>query len=160
LEVEVRYNTGEAHNRIAVAIAAMWKETLGVKTALYAEEFRALLASIQARTETEIFRSSWVGDFDDAYSFAQLLQSDFGINLTGYSNPRYDALLAEAIDQSDTTRRRELLEAAERVMLAEHPLLPIYFYVNKHLVKPYVRGWADNAVNIQYSRSLSLGPGQ
>ena len=160
LEVEVRYNTGEAHNRIAVAIAAMWKETLGVKTSLYAEEFRALLASIQARTETEIFRSSWVGDFDDAYSFAQLLQSDFGINLTGYSNPRYDALLAEAIDQSDTTRRRELLEAAERVMLAEHPLLPIYFYVNKHLVKPYVRGWADNAVNIQYSRSLSLGPGQ
>jgi oligopeptide transport system substrate-binding protein len=160
LEVEVRYNTGEAHNRIAVAIAAMWKETLGVKTSLYAEEFRALLASIQARTETEIFRSSWVGDFDDAYSFAQLLQSDFGINLTGYSNPHYDALLAEAIDQSDTTRRRELLEAAERVMLAEHPLLPIYFYVNKHLVKPYVRGWADNAVNIQYSRSLSLGPGQ
>jgi oligopeptide transport system substrate-binding protein len=45
-------------------------------------------------------------------------------------------------------------------MLAEHPLLPIYIYVNKHLVKPYVRGWADNAVNIQYSRSLSLGPGQ
>ena len=160
LEVEVRYNTGEAHNRIAVAIAAMWKETLGVKTSLYAEEFRALLASIQARTETEIFRSSWVGDFDDAYSFAQLLQSDFGINLTGYSSPRYDALLAEAIDQSDTTHRRELLEAAERAMLTDHPLLPIYFYVNKHLVKPYVRGWADNAVNIQYSRSLSLGPGQ
>jgi len=160
LEVEVRYNSGEAHNRIAVAIAAMWKETLGVKTSLYAEEFRALLASIQARTETEIFRSSWIGDFDDAYSFAQLLQSDFGINLTGYSNPRYDALLAEAIGQPDPARRRELLEEAERVMLADHPLLPIYFYVNKHLVKPYVRGWADNVVNIQYSRSLSLGARQ
>jgi oligopeptide transport system substrate-binding protein len=160
LEVEVRYNTGEAHNRIAVAIAAMWKETLGVKTSLYAEEFRALLASIQARTETEIFRSSWIGDFDDAYSFAQLLQSDFGINLTGYSNPRYDSLLAEAIGQPDTARRRELLEEAERGMLADHPLLPIYFYVSKHLIKPYVHGWADNVVNIQYSRSLSLGPGQ
>jgi oligopeptide transport system substrate-binding protein len=160
LEVEVRYNTGEAHNRIAVAIAAMWKETLGVKTSLYAEEFRALLASIQARTETEIFRSSWVGDFDDAYTFAQLLQSDFGINLTGYSNPRYDALLADAISQADRARRRALLEEAERTMLADHPLLPIYFYVNKHLIKPYVRGWTDNVVNIQYSRSLSLDPRQ
>ena len=160
LEVEVRYNTGEAHNRIAVAIAAMWKEALGVKTSLYAEEFRALLASIQARTETEIFRSSWVGDFDDPYTFAQLLQSDFGINLTGYSNPHYDALLAEAISQADTARRRALLEEAERVMLADHPLLPIYFYVNKHLIKPYVRGWTDNAVNIQYSRSLRLEPRQ
>jgi oligopeptide transport system substrate-binding protein len=160
LEVEVRYNTGEAHNRIAVAIAAMWKETLGVKTSLYAEEIRALLASIQARTDTEIFRSSWVGDFDDAYTFAQLLQSDFGINLTGYSNPRYDALLADAISQADTARRRALLEEAERIMLADHPLLPIYFYVNKHLIKPYVRGWTDNVVNIQYSRSLSLDPRQ
>jgi oligopeptide transport system substrate-binding protein len=156
LEVEIRYNTGEAHNRIAVAIAAMWKETLGVRTSLYAEEFRALLASIQARSETEIFRSSWVGDFDDAYSFAQLLQSDFGINLTGYSNPRYDALLADAISQADIGRRRALLEEAERAMLADHPLLPIYFYVNKHLIKPYVRGWTDNVVNIQYSHSLSL----
>ena len=160
LEVEVRYNTGEAHNRIAVAIAAMWKETLGVKTSLYAEEFRALLASIQARTETEIFRSSWVGDFDDAYTFAQLLQSDFGINLTGYSNPRYDALLADAISQADPARRRALLEEAERVMLVDHPLLPIYFYVNKHLIKPYVRGWTENVVNIQYSRSLRLDPRQ
>ncbi len=160
LEVEIRYNTGEAHNRIAVAIAAMWKETLGVESKLYAEEFRALLASIQARTETEVFRSSWIGDFDDAYTFAQQLQSDFGINLTGYSNPRYDALLAEAIRQPDTAQRRALLEEAERVMLADHPLLPIYFYVNKHLIKPQVHGWSDNAVNIQYSHDLWLTPGE
>jgi len=158
LEVEIRYNTGEAHNRLAVAIAAMWKEALGVKSRLYAEEFRALLASIQAKTETEVFRSSWIGDFDDAYTFAQQLQSDFGINLTGYSNPRYDALLAEAVRQPDVARRRALLEEAERVMLADHPLLPIYFYVSKHLVKPHVRGWTDNAVNIQYSHNLALDP--
>jgi oligopeptide transport system substrate-binding protein len=158
LEVEIRYNTGEVHNRLAVAIAAMWKETLGVEATLYAEEFRALLASIQARSETQVFRSSWIGDFNDAYSFAQLLQSDFGINLTGYSNPQYDGLLAEAIRHPDTARRRALLEEAERLMLSDHPLLPIYFYVNKHLVKPYVRGWADNVVNVQYSRNLWLEP--
>jgi oligopeptide transport system substrate-binding protein len=87
LAVEIRYNTGEAHNRLAVAVAAMWKDTLGVETTLYAEEFRALLQSIQARTETQVFRSSWVGDFNDAYSFAQLLQTGFGINLTGIPAP-------------------------------------------------------------------------
>ena len=47
----------------------------GVETTLYAEEFRALLQSIQARKETQVFRSSWVGDFNDAYTFAQLLES-------------------------------------------------------------------------------------
>jgi len=159
LKVELRYNSGEVHNRLAVAIAAMWKEALGVETELYAEEFRALLQTIQARKDTQVFRSSWIGDYNDAYSFAQLLQTSFGINLTGYSNPRYDALLADATRQPDPARRRALLEEAERVMLADHPLLPIYFYVNKHLVKPYVSGWSDNVMNVQYSKDLRLDGG-
>lgn len=158
LQVELRYNSGDQHNRLAVAVAAMWKEALGVETTLYAEEFRALLQTIQARKETQVFRSSWVGDFNDAYSFAQLLQTGFGINLTGYSNPRYDALLAEAVRQADIARRRALLEEAERVMLADHPLLPLYFYVNKHLVKPWVQGWSDNVMNVVYSKDLRLEP--
>ena len=158
LKVEIRYNSGEVHNRLAVAIAAMWKETLGVETTLYAEEFRALLQSIQARKETQVFRSSWVGDFNDAYSFEQLLQSGFGINLTGYSNPHYDALLASAVRQADPAARRAALEEAERTMLADHPVLPLYFYVNKHMVKPTVRGWTDNVMNVQYSKNLRLDP--
>ncbi len=158
LQVELRYNSGDQHNRLAVAVAAMWKEGLGVETKLYAEEFRALLQSIQARQDTQVFRSSWVGDFNDAYSFAQLLQSNFGINLSGYSNPRYDALLADAVKQADPARRRALLEEAERVMLADHPVLPLYFYVNKHLVKPWVRGWTDNVMNVVYSKDLRLEP--
>jgi len=156
LKIELRYNSGEVHNRLAVAIAAMWKEQLGVETALYAEEFRALLQSMQAKEVTQVFRSSWVGDFNDAYSFAQLLQSDFGINLTGYSNPQYDALLADAVRQADPAKRRALLEEAERTMLRDTPLLPIYFYVNKHLVKPRVLGWKDNVMNVSYSKELRL----
>lgn len=159
LKVQVRYNSGDVHNRLAVAIAAMWKEALGVETELYAEEFRALLESVRSGRETQVFRSSWVGDFNDAYSFAQLLQSDFGINQTGYSNPRYDALLAEAVGQADLARRRALLEEAERLMLADHPVLPVYFYVNKHLVKPWVRGWTDNVMNVAYSKDLWLERG-
>ena len=156
LQIELRYSSGDTHARIAVAVAAMWKEALGVETSLYAEEFRALLQSIQARRDTQVFRSSWVADFNDAWSFAQLLQSDFGINLTGYSNPRYDALLAAAAREADVARRRALLEQAERLMLADHPVLPLYFYVNKHLVKPWVRGWTDNVMNVTYSKSLHL----
>ena len=126
-----------------------------MKTTLYAEEFRALLQSIQARKDTEVFRSSWVGDYNDAYSFLQLLQTGFGINLTGYSDSRYDELLAEATRQPDPVLRRALLEESERVMLADTPVLPLYFYVNKHLVKPYVGGWHDNVMNVQYSKDLS-----
>ena len=77
--------------------------------------------------------------------------------------------MARAVDRSRTVlcvddnkalidNMREVLEEAERVMLADHPLLPIYFYVNKHLVSPQVHGWYDNVMNVTYSKDLALGP--
>lgn len=156
LKTEIRYNMEESHTRLAVAIAAMWKEHLGVETSLVGEEFKVLLQNIDKRNVTQVFRSSWVGDYNDAYTFAQYLKSDFGLNLPGYRNPRYDALLTEAATETDSARRRVLLEEAERLMLGDQPLLPLYFYVNKHLVKPYVKGWRNNVMNVQYSKNLTI----
>ena len=157
LAFELRYNSGEVHTKVAIAVASMWKEALGADVRLTQVEFKSLLQDID-RGDVEMFRSSWVGDYDDAYSFAQVLKSDFGVNLTHYNSPRYDALLHSAAQQEDTLARSALLEEAERVMLADHPLLPLYFYVNKHLVKPEVQGWYDNVMNVVYSKDLSLRP--
>jgi oligopeptide transport system substrate-binding protein len=78
------------------------------------------------------------------------------VNLVRYRNPRYDALLHSAARQQDPLQRSALLEEAERVMLNDTPLLPLYFYVNKHLVKPEVDGWYDNVMNVVYSKDLAL----
>ncbi len=157
LTFELRYNAGEVHTKLALAIASMWKEALGVEVRLTQVEFKSLLQDID-RGDVEVFRSSWVGDYNDAYSFLQVLKSDFGVNLPHYSSPRYDALLRSAALQQDPFGRGALLEEAEREMLADHPLLPLYFYVNKHLVKPEVLGWYDNVMNVVYSRDLALAP--
>jgi oligopeptide transport system substrate-binding protein len=157
LSFELRYNTGEVHTKLAVAIAAMWKEALGADVHLAQAEFKSLLQDID-RGDVEMFRSSWVGDYNDAYTFAQYLKSDFGVNLPHYRSAAYDSLLAQAAAEADAGRRRALLEQAESLMLKDHPLLPIYFYVNKHLVKPEVQGWYDNVMNVVYSRDLSLRP--
>jgi oligopeptide transport system substrate-binding protein len=156
LVVEIRYNSGEVHNAIAVAIADMWKRALGVEAQLVKEEFKVLLVDISQKQVTQVFRSSWIGDYNDAFNFLEILQSDFGVNHPGYANPAYDALIRRAASTIDLTARRALLEQAERTMLADHPLAPLYFYVNKHLVKPYVRGWHQNVMNVVYSKDLSL----
>jgi oligopeptide transport system substrate-binding protein len=157
LRFELRYNTGEIHAELAIAIASMWQQALGAQVTLRAEEFRSLMQDID-RGEVQMFRSSWIGDYNDAYTFAQYFKSDFGINLPRYHNPAYDDLLDRAAAQVDPAKRRALLEQAERLMLADQPVIPIYFYVSKHLVKPSVSGWYDNIMNVTYSKDLALRP--
>lgn len=155
LKFELRYNTGEVHSKIAVAVASMWKEALGVEASLAAVEFRSLMQDVDRR-DVDLFRLSWIGDYNDPYTFLQYLKSDFGINLPHYKSKQYDSLLDEGARQVDVARRRDFLEQAERMMLAEHPVIPLYFYVNKHLVKPELVGWYDNVMNVVYSQDLSL----
>jgi oligopeptide transport system substrate-binding protein len=155
LRFELRYNTGEMNNKLAVAIASMWKEALGVQAKLVAVEFKALLQDVDSR-DVDIFRSSWIGDYNDPYTFAQYLKGGFGINLPHYRSDEYDALLDRAAAEVDPAQRRSLLEQAEKLALRDHPLIPIYFYVNKHLVKPQVQGWYDNVMNVVYSKDLAL----
>jgi oligopeptide transport system substrate-binding protein len=155
LRFELRYNTGEIHAELAIAIASMWQQALGAQVTLRAEEFRSLLQDID-RGDVQMFRSSWIGDYNDAFTFAQYFKSDFGINLTHYRNPAYDELLSRAATEVDPAKRRALLEQAERVMLADQPVVPIYFYVSKHLVKPRVTGWYSNIMNVTYSKDLGL----
>jgi oligopeptide transport system substrate-binding protein len=143
------------HDRLAVAITSMWKETLGAQVQPMAVEFKSLLQDID-RGDVDMFRSSWLGDYNDAYTFAQYLKGDFGINLPRYQSDEYDRLLTAAAAEPDVAKRRSLLEEAERVALKDHPLMPLYFYVNKHLVKPEVQGWYDNVMNTVYARDLSL----
>jgi oligopeptide transport system substrate-binding protein len=157
LHFELRYNNGEIHSKLAIAIAAMWKETLGVEVTLTAEEFKSLLQDIE-RGELQMFRSSWLADYNDAYGFAQIFESSSGVNMTHYSDSAYDALLVQARSEANPTKRQQLLQRAEAMVLEAQPVIPIYFYVNKHLVKPEVRGWYDNAMNIVYSKDLWLAP--
>jgi len=156
LQLELRYNTSDTHRRIALAIQSMWRDVLGVEVTLINEEFQVLLANIQGREVTQVFRSSWVGDYNDAHTFLSILQSGNAANVPGYQSEKYDSLMQSAAEQVDLDRRRLHLEEAEREMLADHPAIPIYFYVSKHLVSPRVEGWGDNVLDYHYSQHLSL----
>ena len=156
LQLELRYNTSDTHRRVALAIQSMWRDALGFQVTLVNEEFQVLLANVQMREITQVFRASWAGDYNDAHTFLSILQSDSAANVPGYQSEKYDALMQSAAEQVDPDRRRRYLEEAEREMLADHPAIPIYFYVSKHLVSPRVEGWGDNVLDYHYSQHLSL----
>ena len=154
--VEIRYNTSQAHRRIALAVQSMWQEVLGVESTLINEEGQVLLQNIRMQDVTQVFRLSWTGDYNDANTFLGIMESDNPSNLTGFRNDEYDGLMDKAAIQTDPGVRQVYLEEAEKLLLSEHPVIPLYFYVNKNMVSPRVHGWEDNVLNYHYSQHLSL----
>lgn len=156
LTIQILYNTSENHKRLAVAIASMWKQVLGVETKLLNQEWKVFLETRKQKTMPGVARNGWIGDYNDAYSFTQLLASDNEQNDSGFANDEYDALLDRAAVEPDIQKRAELMEAAERLMLEEQPIIPIYFYVSKHLIKPWVGGFEPNIMDHHYTKNFHI----
>ena len=156
LEIELLYNTSDNHKRIAIAIAAMWKKTLGVITRFRNEEWKVYLDSRNQRNFT-ILRAGWIGDYNDAYSFLSLFKSDVGeMNPSAYQNTQFDNLIHQAESEDDVEKRRQLLQQAEKQMLEDMPIIPIFFYTTQHLVNPLIKGWEDNVMDVHPSRYLKI----
>jgi ABC-type oligopeptide transport system substrate-binding subunit len=155
-EVELRYNTGGGHERIAIAIASMWREVLDLDVHLRAEDFKVFLQNVRSGADTELFRLSWTSDYNDPYTFLQIFESGNSSNLTGFSNKDLDLLMRHANALRDHDARIRLLVSAEELILAEVPVIPIYYYVSKHLVSERVRGWSANVLDVHKSQYMSL----
>jgi oligopeptide transport system substrate-binding protein len=156
LQLELLYPGGLNNRRLAIAVAAMWRETLGVQTTLREEPFAEFLESRADLGTTMVFRSGWAADYRDVFSFAGLFDSETGASDTGWRNVEYDELLQASMQARNPRRRLALLADAERLLLAEQPIIPLYFDVRRRLVKPEVRGWVPNAMDLHPSRHMYL----
>ena len=156
LRLQILYNTHENHRTIAVAISSMWQETLGIETELVNEEWKVYLETRRSKQDTQVFRAGWIGDYDDAYNFLEILHSDSGLNDSGWSNARYDELLALSALENDPEKRARYMHEAERIVVEEVPVIPVYFYVTKRLVKPWVGNYRPNIQDVLYSKRLKI----
>jgi len=156
LKISIHYNTHENHKTISTAVAAMWKQSLGVDVELLNQEWKVFLETRKQKKETQVFRAGWIGDYNDPYTFSELMLSNSGLNDSAYYREAYDALLAKASRESDLQKRRALLEEAERMMMSELPVMPIYHYVTKRVVKKRVGGFHPNIMDHHYTKDLFI----
>ena len=156
LHLKLLFNSNPGIKQIAIAIAAMWKETLGIETELIDEEYRVFLDSRKNSSRWNVVRLAWLADYNDAGSFLDTFRTGSPNDDSGYDNPQFNALIEEAENTADIQKRREILQAAERTMLADYPVIPIYFFSSKRLFKPYVQGEAPNPLNRLYSKHLNI----
>ena len=164
LRIEIRYNTSDNNKKVALAVASMWKQVLGVNTTLVNEEFRVFLQNREQKVITQVFRAGWISDYNDPYSFLELFRTGHGRNDYGYSNGTFDTLLDEIGLERVRARRERLMFEAERVLMTDNVIIPIYTYVTKRLVDPHLRGWQNNVMDHHPTRYMfklkSREPGQ
>ncbi len=158
LHVEVRYNTNDGHKKIASVIASMWRGALGIDVTMINEEWKVFLQNVQERQVTEVYRGGWIGDYNDPNTFLEIMNSDFGLNGAGYHSERYDTLQQRAAHMPAGDEREAVIREAESVLLADSPVIPLYFYTSKVLLKPYVKGFVGNATSTYYSKDLEIEP--
>jgi oligopeptide transport system substrate-binding protein len=121
---------------IAVELQSMFRRELGVTVQLARQEWTVLLGS-QQRIDYDISRSSWVGDYNDPNTFMDMFLTGGGNNETGWSNPKYDKLIADAARENDRDKRFALFREAEKILVTEEaPICPLYYYVGIQLYDP------------------------
>ena len=140
---ELVYNTQDAHKAIAEMIQDRWKRTLGIDVGLRNLEWGVFLDTVRM-LDYRTARASWIGDYADPNTFLDMFMSKNENNQTGWSDAEYDRLVEAAAAEADPVRRMRTLRAAETILMRELPIMPIYFYVSRDLVRPYVRGFHKN----------------
>jgi oligopeptide transport system substrate-binding protein len=155
LRLQLRYNTSGVHRRMAVAVAAMWKQVLGIDTELFNEEWKVFVNNRRLGLVTEVFRGGWIADYADPASFLDLFAGGGEMNFTFFDNRAFNELLDEAQNAAGP-QRDELLQRSEAFLLQEMPAIPLYYSVSRHLVNPGVRGYVDNVRDVHLSRYVSL----
>ena len=144
---EILYNTSEGHRKIAVAIQQMWKKYLNIDIKLLNQEWKVYLDS-ESAGNYEISRAGWIGDYVDPNSFLDMFLCNGGNNRTGWCNAEYDRLIADVAPTVKThAERLAVFGLAEKILMDELPVIPIYIYTSVNLVNNSVKNYADNILN-------------
>ena len=119
----------EVDRDVAVELQGMFARELGVNMQLQGQEWTVYLNS-QSSLDYDLCRSSWVADYNDPNTFLNMFVTGDGNNRTGWSNPKYDELIAAAGSEVDLQKRYELFKEAERILISQDvPICPLYYYV-------------------------------
>jgi oligopeptide transport system substrate-binding protein len=156
-KLEIHYNTHQQHQAIAELVRKQWQRELGINIALRNEEWGSYLDTQQQMKYT-VSRRAWVGDYLDPNTFLNMYITDGDNNKTGFSDAEYDRLIDEAAKEPDEAKRLQMLQQAERLLMDELPIIPIFFYASRNMVRPEVRGFYNNLQDYHPLRALWLDP--
>lgn len=140
LTFNLLYNTSDLHKKLAIAAAAIWRKNLGVNVKLENQEWKTFLDTRHQAT-FDVARAGWCADYNEPTSFLNIMVSNSSSNTSHYKSPAFDKIIADTLTASSEEQRSELYNKAEQQLDKDSAIVPVYYYVNTRLVKPWVGGY-------------------
>lgn len=141
LTFDLLYNTSDLHKKLAIAAASIWKKNLGANVKLENQEWKTFLDT-RHQGNYDVSRAGWCADYNEPTSFLNMVLSDSSNNTVHYKSPAFDKLIADTLKVTDEAQRSELYLKAEQQLDKDSAIVPVYYYVNARLVKPWVGGYS------------------
>ncbi len=140
LTFNLLYNTSDLHKKLAIAVASIWKKNLGANVKLENQEWKTFLDSRHQGT-FDVARAGWCADYNEPTSFLNTMLSDSSNNTAHYKSPAFDKIIGDTLQVTDEAKRAELYAQSEQQLDKDSAIVPVYYYVNARLVKPWVGGY-------------------
>ncbi|HFE8514172.1 TPA: oligopeptide ABC transporter substrate-binding protein OppA [Proteus mirabilis] len=141
LKFKLLYNTSDLHKKVAIAASSIWKKNLGAEVSLENQEWKTFLDT-RHQGNYDVARAGWCADYNEPSSFLNMMLSYSSNNTVHYKNKQFDAYMKESLRVKSDDERAEIYQKAEGVLDKDSAIVPLYYYVNTRLVKPYVGGYS------------------
>jgi oligopeptide transport system substrate-binding protein len=137
---------GGDQNQVAITrmqyMQEQWRTNLGIEVALDSPDFKTRLDKT-SNHNYQIVWAGWGGDYNDPMTFMDLWVTGGGQNQTGWGNAQYDADIQTAKSTADQTARMNAMHDAEKILMSDVPISPLYFPGGNAAVKSWLTGYVD-----------------
>lgn len=110
------------------------------------------LRQAKANGKLTFFRASWIADYPDAENYLSLFYSKNlapnGPNYTHFSNKIFDKLYEKSFDMMTDQNRFKLYQKMDSLMMAQAPIVPLYYDEVVRFVQKNVSGLEVNPINL------------
>ena len=131
--IDLWFNSGAGHDQWVQAVGNQLRSNLGIEYKLQGGlDFAQYLPKGDQKGFTGPFRLGWVMDYPSPQNYLEPLYSTqalapTGSNQTFYSNPAFDALIAEGNSSATPEDAISKYQAAEDLLLEDMPIAPMFF---------------------------------
>ena len=140
LKITLSYDTNDLNKKTCLALAAMWKEVLGIDAQISVQELKSFISNSR-KGNFDIRLSTWGADYNSVSTYTTIYQCGNGNNYSQYCNSPYMNQIKLAGQMIDPNQQEIAYKKAIKIALDDYPVIPLYQPTQQRLVKLRVHGY-------------------